>query len=199
MRILVTRSEFARKAGRSPGAVTKAAKKSLAPATVGKRIDISHPAAIEYIKKCTGNTTTVNGWRAHYEAKKQEALEALKNESFADMTLKQVVKKYGTEAAFSDWLKAIKLIEDIKEKRLKNAETTNELVNRDLVVVGIVEPFEAVNKKLLSDGAKTIASRVTTMTSDGHTLEECERFVSDQISSYIIMMKSESLKRLQNV
>ena len=199
MRILVSRSEFSRRAGITPGAVTKACKKMLAPATVGKRIDANHPAAIAYINNRTGNTTTVNGWTAHNEAKKLAALEALKNEPFADMTLKQVVKKYGTEAAFSDWLKAIKLIEDIKEKRLKNTETIHELVNRDLIRTGVVESFDMVSDKLLTDGAKIIASNVTMMSSAGRSLEDCEYFVADQISNYIKMMKAESLNRLQNV
>ena len=199
MKILITRAEFARRAGRSPGAVTKACKKMLAPATVGKRIDVNHPAAIAYIKNCTGNTTTVNGWAAHNEAKKLAALDALKNEPFADMTLKQVVKKYGTEAAFSDWLKAIKLIEDISEKRLKNAETISGLVNVQLVKNGVVKPFDMMCDKLLTDGAKTIARRVTSMHGAGHSVEDCEHFVADQISTFIKRMKAESLKVLRNV
>jgi len=199
MRILVTRSEFARKAGRSPGAVTKAAKKSLAPATVGKRIDAGHPAALEYIKKCTGDTITVNGWRAHNEAKKLAALEALKNESFGDMTLKQVVKKYGTEPAFSDWLKAIKLIEDIKEKRLKNVTVQDELVSKKLVQIGVIDIFNTSHIKLINDGAKSIAAGAVSKHVSGAELVDIEHFVADQISSFIKMMKSESLKRLQNV
>lgn len=195
----MSRAEFARHAGITPGAVTKACKKSLAPATIGKRIDANHPAAIAYIENRTGNTTTVNGWTAHNEAKKLEALEALKNESFADMTLREVVKKFGTDPAFSDWLKAIKLIEDINSKRIANAEKQGELVSKKLIQVGVIDVFNVAHLKLIKDGTKTIASRVVTMSGAGSSVEECEHFVSDQISSFIKMMKTESLKVLHDV
>jgi len=45
---LVTKSEFARSVGVSAGAVTKACGSGLKAAIVGGRIDIDHPAAIEY-------------------------------------------------------------------------------------------------------------------------------------------------------
>ena len=110
MKILVSRAEFARRAGVAPSTVTKACKKALAPATSGRRIDVNHPAAIAFINKRTGNTTTVNGWTAHNEAKKLAALETLKNDSLADMTLREMVSKYGTDTAFSDWLKSVRII-----------------------------------------------------------------------------------------
>jgi len=40
---------------------------------------------------------------------------------------------YGTDIAFSDWLRAVKIIEDINEKRLKNEHTISELVSRQLI------------------------------------------------------------------
>ena len=199
MKILVSRAEFARRAGVAASTVTKACKKALAPATSGRRIDVNHPAAIAYINKRTGNTTTVNGWTAHNEAKKLAALETLKNESLADMTLLELVAKYGTDTAFSDWLKSVRIIEDINEKRLKNTQTICELVNVQLVKNGVVKPFDMMCDKLLTDGAKTIASRVTTMNGAGRSVEDCEHFVADQISTFIKRMKAESLKVLCNV
>ncbi len=181
MKILVSRAEFARKAGVAPSTVTKACKKALAPATSGRRIDVNSPAAITYINNHTGNTTLVNGWHKHNEAKKLAALEAFKNESLADMTLHELVAKYGTDTAFSDWLKAVRIIEDINEKRLKNSQTIGELVNVQLVKNGVVKPFDMMCDKLLTDGAKTIASRVTIMNGAGRSVEDCEHFVTDHI------------------
>ena len=48
---VVSKAEFSRMAGVSAAAVTNAAKKSLAPAMVGKRVDSAHAAAIEYIRR----------------------------------------------------------------------------------------------------------------------------------------------------
>jgi len=198
MRKLVSRSEFARMVGITPGGVTKACKKVLAPATVGKRIDANHPAAIAYIKNRTGDTTTVNGWNARNESKKEAALEALKNESYANMTLRVVVKKHGTDVAFSDWLRAVKLIEDISEKRLKNDQMVSELVNRRLVLECLIEPLDVTFGNLLTEGVKIITSHVATMSSAGSTVEDCEKFVAYQISSFIKLMKAESLRMLHN-
>jgi len=197
MRKLVSRSEFARMVGITPGGVTKACKKVLAPATVGKRIDANHPAAIAYIKNRTGDTTTVNGWNARNESKKEAALEALKNESYANMTLREVVKKHGTDVAFSDWLRAVKLIEDINEKRLKNERMISELVNRQLVKYCLIDQFNELNKQLITDGAKAIVQCVANVTEADRNIDECERHIADQISLHIKKLKYEALKCLR--
>ena len=199
MKILISRAEFSRRAGIAPSTTTKACKKALAPATSGRKIDINPPAAIAYLNKRTGNTTTVNGWTARNEVKKLAALETLKNESLADMTLHELVAKYGTDTAFSDWLKSVRIIEDINEKRLKNTQTIGELVNVQLVKNGVVKPFDMMCDKLLTDGAKTTASRVTTMSGAGRSVEDCEVFVADQVSSFIKLFKAESLGGLTSV
>lgn len=45
-----TRSDFARRAGVSPAAITKACKGILKPACIGTRLDLDHPASIAYLK-----------------------------------------------------------------------------------------------------------------------------------------------------
>ena len=110
-------------------------------------------------------------------------------EAFADMTLRELISRFGTEVGFIDWLKATKHIEDINTKRITNAEKSGELVHRDLVKNGIIEPVNAAHLKLLSDGSKTIANRMTALHKAGATVEEIEKFVSDQISSFIIPLK----------
>ena len=138
------------------------------------------------------------GWGARAETKKKKAREILENESFADMTLTEVVKIYGTDIAFLDWLKAMKEIENINEKRLKNTQTRKELVNIKLVKNGVVKPFTTMSDKLITDGAKTIARRVTSMHGAGRSVKDCEIFVADQISTFIKRMKLDSLRVLRN-
>ncbi len=115
------------------------------------------------------------------------------------MTLREVVEKYGTDIAFSDWLRAVKLIEDINEKHLKNEHTISELVSRQLVSDYLIEPFEVSHKRLITDGAKSIANRVITMSEAGSPVEDCERLIIDQISSHIKRMKYETLKGLRGL
>ena len=138
------------------------------------------------------------GWGARNATKKQTALDSLKNAKFADMTLTEVVEIYGTDIAFLDWLKATKLIAEIEEKRLKNAATRGDLINRDLIKTTVIKVFYRAFNILITDGAKTIASRVITMHSAGRPVVYCEEFVSDQISTFIQRAKSETLGEIKN-
>ena len=280
---LMSKSEFARLAGVSPAAVTKALRSTLRDAEHGKRIDAAHPAAVKYLQDKADATTPVTdepatgidplyeaavavcrsnnrytksniargckigfaraekilgmikasgldkkapppdpapkparvdkGHRAKQNTKEAESLADLKDElengsvihdipedldDFVDMTLREILQRFGTKTAFLDWLKATKSIEDINEKRLKNAQTRGELVNRDLIKVGVIEPFDTAFNKLLTDGAKTIARRVSAMNGAGRSVADCEKFVADQISSFIKPAKAKIARTLKN-
>jgi len=108
------------------------------------------------------------------------------------------VQRFGTATAFLDWLNATKRIEDINEKRIKNATTRGELVSRKLVQVGVIEVFESMFKKMLSDGSKTIARRVHAMAKADREVEDCEKFTADQIGSFIRPAKAKSTRALKN-
>ncbi len=157
----------------------------------------------------------VNGYRAKVSTKKSESLESLNTveeiESgsvvhevpddinlFADMTLRELIHRFGTDTAFVDWLKATKSIEDINEKRLKNAVTRGELVNRDLMKKGVIDPINTAMQRLLTDGAKTMARRVTAMTASGRSVEDCEKYIIDNISSFIGPMKTKISRNYKN-
>lgn len=281
---LVTKSEFARMAGVSAAAITKALRGALGAAADGNRIDAGHDEAVLYLKnkadaptppteqpatgvdplyesaisysksigrlsisaiqremkvgynrakaivdmiKLAGVDITdpvptpkpekpapvVKGHTARNNAKEAESLKAIKEEiesgtvvhqipddldDFVDMTLREILTRFGTKTAFLDWLKATKSIEDINEKRLKNAQTRGELVNRELIRTGVIEPFDTAFNKLLTDGAKTIARRVTAMSGAGRPVEDCEAFVADQISSFIRPAKAKIIRTLKN-
>jgi hypothetical protein len=147
------------------------------------------------------------GWAARRETRKRETpiphddqIFAVPEDiqAFADMTLRELVEKFGTDIRFLDWLKATKSIEDINEKRLKNAETKGELVSRQLVRHGILDPIESAHVKLLTDGAKTIARRATAMHGSGRDMEDIEKFVADQITSFLRPMKAKIARTLKN-
>lgn len=290
---LVSRAEFARQAGVSAAAVTKACSSVLKETLTGKRIDAAHPAAVNYLEtkvrdktpppasgldaiyeeavaycKTSGcysasrlqrefkigyNRATrivhtmrannlipegkdplipgsqqkpetvvikpgeieaaveklkkphVRGPAAAKETKKREAfseegiLEIPEDiQTFGHMTLFDLIEKFGTDGRFVDWLSATQKIEAINEKRLKNASTEGELVSRKLVRTGIIEPIDACHIKLLTDGAKTIARRSTAMAAAGRPVEDVEKFVAEQITSFIRPVKSKVARALKN-
>ncbi len=114
------------------------------------------------------------------------------------MTLREIIEKFGTDPRFVDWLKAAKEIESIHEKRLKNAATEGKLVARELVEVGVFDPLDAMFRQLLTDGAKTIAARLAAMHSAGRDSKELEKFVADQMTSFIKPMKAKMARALRN-
>lgn len=147
-----------------------------------------------------------SGSRAKLESKKASSLEdrGMINvpeniKDFIDMTLGDLILEFGTDIAFVDWLKATKSIEDINEKRLKNAQTQGELVNRSLVKKTIIEPMDDMLRKLLSDGVKTIARRAIAMHEADRELAEIECFISDIISSFIKPMKSKVSRSFKKI
>jgi hypothetical protein len=118
---------------------------------------------------------------------------------FLHMTLKDVVDQFGTSTGFVDWLKATKDIEMINEKRLKNAKTMGELVHRDLVKIGIIDPIDAAHRKILSDGTKTMAKRAMSMVLSGTTAQDLEAFFSEHLSSFIRPVKTKVRRAFKNV
>lgn len=147
----------------------------------------------------------VRGTAAAKETKKREA--AKENEileipddiqAFGHMTLFDLIEKFGTDGRFVDWLSATQKIEAINEKRLKNAQTEGELVSRKLIRTGIIEPIDACHIKLLTDGAKTIARRATAMHTAKRPLDDIEKFVAEQITSFIRPVKAKVARALKN-
>jgi hypothetical protein len=118
---------------------------------------------------------------------------------FVDMSLRQIIKKFGTDTAFIDWLKAAKEIENIDTLRIKNARIKGQLVHRDLIKKGVLDHVDAACRQLLTDGVKKITKEIITMGQAGEAIEFCEQTVRDHISSFIKPMKAKSERTLKNV
>lgn len=104
---------------------------------------------------------------------------------YLDMTVNEVVFRHGTDANFLEFLKSVKEIELIEERRLKNAQTKGELVHKNLVKLGIIDPFEEAHVKMLVDGAKKIAMEGKAIIDSGGDAKELEKYISETLSSFI--------------
>ena len=212
---LIKKIEFAEQAGVSRAAVTKACDRALAAAVVGKLIDIDHPDAVAYIrskqtKKTAPPAKKPSKPRATAKPKtvvapeppeEEEASHFSEDDEIKDvlhLTLAEIVERHGTSGQFKIWLDAKKTIVDVQTRIVKLAQLEGVLVSRDLIKVGVIDPIDAAHRKLLTDGAKTIARRVTAMNSGGRPLEDCEAFVKDQIASFIRPMKAKISRSLKS-
>jgi len=184
---LVTRTNFAKMAAVSPSNISKAINKTglLTKAVVGKKIDANHPDAVLYLARN----------KARLEAKKRKSQNVGNNfleekldgeiEPFLDLSLREVVELFGTDEKFSEWLKAAKIIEDIKEKQIKNNTSLNELIPREYVRTHLIAFIETLSVRLLSDSPRTIAARVLEAKESGESREKIEKLIGELIGAQI--------------
>lgn len=114
------------------------------------------------------------------------------------LTLGEIVEHFGTKQQFADWIKQAKELEEVHIKRLKSAVTEGKLVSRQLVKDGVFDPIDTCFRKLLTDGAKTIARRLHTMVEAGGSVDASEKYVRDQMTSHIRVMKAKVKRTLKN-
>lgn len=208
---LVSKARFAEVSGVTPGAVTKACQGVLFPAMQGKSIDLDHACVVAYLKRRGIDSSEIPdvkprkpvGAGIKKERKKGLSITVaegdvpLEMEAVADMTLRDIVAKYGTDARFIDWLNAVQKLEGIDEKRIKNAKARGELVSRRLVEVGVIDVFNAAHLRLLKDGAKSIVGGVIAKHKSGASINETENYVSDILTSFIRPVKAKVARSLR--
>jgi hypothetical protein len=197
---VVSQSAFAKMAGVSRGAVTQALDGRLKPAAVGRRVDADHPAAIEYLQN--QQTTPIEMTPEERDMFEKWApgtpqtasdIARVKNKSIVE-----VVKQHGTQFQYFEWLKALKLIEDVTTSKLKNEQTTRGLISRELVEGHVMGLIDASWRKLLTDSAKNIAHRTHSLVKSGAEPEELEAAVREILSSQLKALKTKAIKTLKN-
>lgn len=110
-------------------------------------------------------------------------------DALGDLTLRELIDKFGTEYRFLDWLKSLKEIEAVNEKRIKNAQSRKQLVSRALVETAVLDPIDGVFVKLLTDAVTTISSRAVAIVKADGTDSEVRAMVEDQLGSFIRPVK----------
>lgn len=212
---LIKKSEFAKLANTSPANITKLCKSRLAPAVSGKYIDAAAPAAKEYLEARRKVSTQTVPKQAKTPdkptPKPAKPLAPIGEEdpfipidipediaAFSDMTLREILIRFGTHSAFEGWLKASKTIEDLREKRFKNAVAEGDYIERDLVSKHIVALIDSTLERLLSDAPKAISRQLKTAAVAKLTLEEMEAATAKILSSQLRDIKERSLRGLRN-
>lgn len=195
-RKLVSRVEFARRAGVSPAAITKACRAALAPACVDDRIDSAHDAALEYLAKHgrapDGGRSTVARPHAIGASdptapgpETDDPEEPLELDKYGDLTLRELVERFGTERRFRDWVESLGAITRIRREQMSFQASRGELINREMVRTGVFALLDATNRRLLRDAPKTVARRVSAAAKAGQSMEQREKLVRDVISSQL--------------
>ncbi len=107
----------------------------------------------------------------------------------ANWPLIKIIRKFGTARGFDTYLKSVKLMEEITERRLKNYKANGELVPKDAVVAQVFEPLDICFARMLRDGSRSITSVMINRVKAGDTFEQCEEEVKKQMSTFIKPVK----------
>jgi hypothetical protein len=211
----VTKTAFARMAGVSGPAISKQLRTgALKESLFGEQIDINHPSAINYLRGKNkrpappGSDTLVvdidqtnneggfdlpegslHGWAS---GMKPDEIEQCLN-----MTLRQIFMKFGTDDRFLNFLKAVKQIEDIKEKQLKNEATKGDTVNREFVRTHIFGMIESIFSRIVNDSPPTIVSQVVQSREAGQSNEELTELVTKLLSAQVVAIKQKATTALK--
>jgi hypothetical protein len=86
---------------------------------------------------------------------------------------------------------------EAEKLELANAQTREQLISRELVRTHVFGSQEFLNKRLLGDAAKTIASKVFNSVRAKGTLEEAQRIVRDEISKQLRATKDKMIRLLK--
>lgn len=200
MKQLITRTQFAKRAGVGRSAITQlsAAGKALAPANVDGKVDVGHPAAIKYLKKKGVDPT----FTPDVEPEQHEVA-GVSDDGTAEtmvhvgrMTLDEIGERFGGVDAFESWQKRLKTKEEIREKRLKNEETEGAVISREFVKTHIFGLLEELSRRLLSDASRTITRRTYASAQAGLGLEEAEAVVREIIGTNLERAKTRTKKKL---
>ena len=117
----------------------------------------------------------------------------------AKLTAPEIAARFGNEEKFHIWVKINKDLEAWRAVYMKNAVMEGKLVSCQIVQDGILDPFDALFLKLLSDGVKTIARRAHAFTQAGKSVEDLEALVMDQVGSFIRPVKDKVKREVEKL
>lgn len=199
-RILISKADLAQKAGRSRATIGKLCLGRLKPALVRGKVDAGHPAVVQYLSERGIDQTAPapsKAKRLKVDGHKDDGTPGSIS-SLSALTLGEIARRFGGEEEFSAWLKDAKLVEDIRERRLKNEETEGSLISRTLVVSALLGLIEEQNQRLLSELPKTLARTLHAHAAAGIPLEQSEREIRQTLGKTLENTKSKVTRRLKS-
>lgn len=203
MDIFENKATFAARCGVSPAMITQWTKpgKPLAAAMSGKKINVNHPAAKKFMLAHDTEIPDQRSLSKHKRGPKKTPVPEIEEsplpEHYLKMPFEEVIRKFGTAPALVEWTKAAKLMEDLRDKRLRNDERENQYIPRD-VMTKVMAEFSRCFSLQLNDAAKTIASRLKTMVKSKRSTEDMIVFTEDQIGAPIVNAKKRINDWLKN-
>jgi len=182
---LITQSAFARHIQVSRQAISKLCKARLAPAMVGNQIDLDHAAVIDYadgkisegtnlgsikpepIKKTTKKAVQLP---VDLPKKEQSLVPYNKMPSFEEienLTVREVVERWGTIGGFKLYVDSLKGISDWKNKELKFMKDRAQLVEIEPLATSLFSLVDLAFRRIVDEFPQAMAPQLKAIVEAG--------------------------------
>lgn len=176
----VSKAELSRRAGVSRAAITKACKNALYDATTSKGVDVDHPVVREWLSSHGVQPSGVQPHPTQTERSPPPPT-PLDLDNLDDMTVRDVVMRFGSVDGFKRFVDALRGITEFKYKELRAKQQRGQLIERS-VVAGVVFPLvDAAFSRLVSDVPSALSKMLIARVQSGgpDTLADVQRMIQD--------------------
>jgi len=202
---------MARRLGVTPSAVTQACRPggTLAPALVGKGINVLHDAAQAWLERKAADTSTTAAPidvvatepdDTENSASPPSATEAeaalgpwraqIDLESLVE-PLSTLTEKYGSSKEFSDWVKCRKTLEEALKAQMLRERVAGRLIART-TVDRMIQKVDDAFRLMLTDAPRTVATQVAP-----NDMARCTAVVRDALEQILSKGKEQMLMSLR--
>lgn len=216
---LVSRAELVRRVSCHKSYTYEQCKEGgiLAAAMVAGKVDLEHPAAYAFCKKYGyAEPDTVAAVKSA-TVKPQQAPTAPKNEvlppddyamftqgdeidsadAWLDMSLREIVTRFGTQPQFKDFVASAKTLIGMRGLEEEQARKRGEYIHRSRAEQ-LIEIIDTLNKVLLNDAVINMASTTEALVKSGAEKREVETAMRDVITRSIQSAKAQTVRVLRN-
>lgn len=111
--------------------------------------------------------------------------------------LRPLTERFGTRRTFRDWLIALKDLEIIREKRLKNEQEEGTLIERARVETHVIAVMVSAFDRLLRDVPRKMVARLYEMGRANASQEQGERQFRDEITAVLTPARDKVVRALR--
>lgn len=112
--------------------------------------------------------------------------------------IQPLIQEFGSSRRLMDWLDCLKIIQDIRAKRLSNEQTQGLLIERELVRKNVFGALDSLALKLLRDAPKTLARELYALAKSDSPIEDGEAKVERYIEQIFAPVKESAHRMLSD-
>lgn len=203
---IISKAELARWAAVARSTATRACAGPLLDATVETGIDVEHPLAREWLRTHDVHELPVDEGPAAPAAKKtspkkpspprREAPPAAHDlEHLEDLTIREVVMRYGSVDGFKRFVDSLKSISEFKYKELRAKQQRGDLVDRQKVAALVFPMIDVAFSRLVTDVPVAVSKTVVARVQSGgpETYADVQKIIRDANSRVLKNVKQSAM------